>query len=86
VGALGGRYWIVMLPSLTVAVGRLVVPSFNTIVPLPCAAGVIVTVNSTPFEADVQFPISAEPTPEKVAVLALAEPLLTSPSITMFWG
>ena len=67
-----------MLPSLTVAVGRLVVPSFSTIVPLLSASAVMVTVNSTPVEAGVPSAISTEHVPENVAVPLPAEPLLTS--------
>src|SRR5437763_3221366 len=76
-----------MLPSFTVAVDNLVVPSVSAIVPLPYESTVIVTVKGTAVRGAVPSAMSTVQVPEKVALpVPLAEPLLAFPSTMMFCG
>jgi len=62
----GRAYWMVMLPSFTVATGRLVRPSASPSVPLPSWFVVTVTVNGTFWSGSVPSPMSIEHEPEKM--------------------
>ena len=79
------RYLIVIYPSFTVAVGKVVVPSRSPRVPVPSGFVTTTTVKGTFVSGGVPSPMSTVQLPKKVAVFgAPDDPLVGLPSIWMY--